>query len=304
VISLSENVKLRFDLPSGQNRPATPDPLQPATGAAADDSGQAAEAESQMRKALGLLGENSRHRQDPMDQPGRGPDRFNGGLHRRRFVQDGDVPVTVLRREPSHEIPANRAAAAVTAPSSSRLQRTEAALAAETAARDRAERALAEAQAATRDLQTKIGHAELAKTEAIDALRREHSTIAGLRAEVEALEGRSREAEVRAQAAEEALNEQQILLSDERQARRALEKNLRAAENAREAADQLIRDLTEQAATVTKTARRRAAVEEPEIVAPVAPAKRGRPAAVVIETETDPEPVKWWLNAKPASKRR
>ncbi len=109
-----------------------------------------------------------------MDPPPRGPDRFNGGLHRRRFVQDGDVPVTVLRREPGHEAPVHRAVATpVAAPSSSRLQRTEAALAAETARREKAERALADLQAVLRDLQTKIGHAELTKTEAMAALKAE-----------------------------------------------------------------------------------------------------------------------------------
>ncbi len=105
MIALSENAKFRFDRSAGQIPHGTAStPVDPST--ALDDTGQAAEAESQMRKALGLLGESSRHRPDPerMEQPViRGPDRFNGGLHRRRFVQDGDIPVTVLRREPGHE---------------------------------------------------------------------------------------------------------------------------------------------------------------------------------------------------------
>jgi hypothetical protein len=260
-----------------------------------------------MRKALGLLGEGSRQRPDAerIDQPGRGPDRFNGGLHRRRFVQDGDVPVTVLRREPGHETPAHRSVAAVAAPSSSRLQRTEAALAAETTARERAERALAEVQATARDLQTKIGHAELAKNEAIATLQREREAIAGLRAEIATLDARVQEAEASAEAAEQAAIEHQAMLTDERQARKNLEKTLRATEAARDAAKQLAQSLSEAAAASTLSEsprtvspKRRRAVEEPTVVAP----RRGRPPAVVVEQE--PEPVKWWLSPKPGSKRR
>jgi len=302
VIELSENIKLHFDVKSSQDQHGT---SGPAESTPVDDTGQAAEAESQMRRALGLLGDNPRPRPDAerMDQPGRGSDRFSGGLHRRRFVQDGDVPVTVLRREPGYEAPGNRAVAPVTAPSNSRLQRTEGALASETAARDRAERTLAEVQAAARDLQTKIGHAELAKNEAIEALRRERETIAGTRAEIDALEARVRQAEDRAEATELAANEHQEALADERQARKVVEKALRAAEAARDAAQQLVRTLSEDESASARTdppARHRAS-DEPDVVA--ATAKRSRPATGV-ETEPEPEPVKWWLNPKPATKRR
>jgi hypothetical protein len=259
-----------------------------------------------MRKALGLLGESPRHRPDAerTDQSGRLPDRFNSnsGLHRRRFVQDGDVPVTVLRREPGYEAPAHRSAAAVAAPSSSRLQRTEAALAAETAARERAERALADVQSSARDLQTKIGHAELAKNEAIDALQREREATVGLRADIEALDLRLQEAEARADAAEKATNEHHNLLAEERQARRTLEKTLTAAEAARDAAEKLVVSLSDDAPTAPRgddrPARRRV-VNEPAVTA----VRRGRPP-LVAAPEAEPEPVKWWLNPKPASKRR
>jgi len=257
-----------------------------------------------MRKALGLLGDSQRHRPDAerTDQSGRAPDRFNGGLHRRRFVQDGDVPVTVLRREPGYEAPAHRSAAAVAAPSSSRLQRTEAALAAETAARERAERALAEVQSSARDLQTKIGHAELAKNEAIEASQREREATAGLRTEMEALDMRLREAGARADAAEKAANEHQSLLAEGRHARRTLEKTLSAAEAARDAAEKLVVSLSDSTPTSSRgddrPARRRV-VNEPA----VAPARRGRPP-LVAATEAEPEPVKWWLNPKPTTKRR
>jgi hypothetical protein len=181
-MELSENLKLRLDQPSGEN---PQDRLGRSVGTASPgDAGPGDEAESQMRRALGLLGESSRNRpdQERMEQPSRGlGDRFNGGLHRRRFVQDGDVPVTVLRRDPGYEQPTHRGTPATAAPTSSRLQRTEAALTTETAARERAERSLAETQTIARDLQTKIGHAELAKTEAVEALRQERESMIQLR---------------------------------------------------------------------------------------------------------------------------
>jgi hypothetical protein len=48
--------------------------------------------------------------------------------------------------------------------------------------------------------------------------------------------------------------------------------------------------------------RRARVVAEPEVVA-IAP-RRGRPPSVVVVPETEPEPVKWWLNTKPAGKKR
>ncbi len=276
----------------------------------ADDTGQVDEAESAMRKALGLLGETPRHRPetDRLDQPARGGDRFNGGLHRRRFVQDGDVPVTVLRHQAGHEAPAHRATTVpVAAPSSSRLQRTEAALAAETAGREKAERALADLQTVLRDLQTKIGHAELAKNEAVEALRREREAMADLRADADSLTSRLEEAEARANDAEQAAREAERLAADERHARKSLERSLHAAEAARDAAQQLVRTLSAETSgpALIETPARRAPVADPELV-PVA-RKRGRPPGPrkIVVPQVEPEPVKWWLAPeKPPGKRR
>jgi hypothetical protein len=257
-----------------------------------------------MRKALGLLGESARHRPDAdrMEQPGRMNDRFSGGLHRRRFVQDGDVPVTVLRRDQGHEVPAHRGVAPVIAPTSSRLQRTEAALAAETAAREKAERSLAETHSIVRDLQTKIGHAELAKTEADDAVHREREVIVQLRAEAATWEERLQEALEQARAAERQAQLYQEQLSEERQARKTTEKALRTAEAARDSAEQLVRTLSEETPAprrAAETPRRANVVVEPEVVAIAG--RRGRQPTVAV---AEPEPVKWWLNTKPAGKRR
>jgi hypothetical protein len=301
-MELSENLKLRLDSPSGDNQQdkgsPTPDSGSPNVSSPGD------EAESQMRKALGLLGESQRHRPDAerSDQPARLGDRFNGGLHRRRFVQDGDIPVTVLRRDQGYEAPAHRGVAAPPIPTSSRLQRTEGALAAETAAREKAERSLAETQSLVRDLQTKIGHAELAKNEAVDALHREREASAQLRAEAETWEERLQEALEQARTAERHAQAYHDQLADERHARKIAEKAQRSAEIARDTAEQLVRTLSEEAPApvpVAEAPRRLRAVVEPEVVA--ATARRSRtPEAPA----TEPEPVKWWLNTKPAGKRR
>ncbi|WP_158925951.1 hypothetical protein [Acidisphaera sp. S103] len=257
-----------------------------------------------MRKALGLLGESQRHRTEPerTDQPVRLGDRFGGGLHRRRFVQDGDIPVTVLRRDQGYEAPAHRGVAAPPAPTSSRLQRTEAALAAETAARDKAERLLAETQSIVRDLQTKIGHAELAKNEAIEALQREREALAELRAEGEAWEERLQEIREEARVAERNANLHHEQLADERHARKIAEKAQRAAEIARDSAEQLVRTLSEEAPAPRQMAepvRRPRTMIEPEVVAIAT--RRGRSPEAV---STEPEPVKWWLNTKSTGKKR
>ena len=293
VMELAENLKMRLDSPVGeaqQDRGNRGSDL-----VSGSDTGSNDEAESQMRKALGLLGEGQRHRPDPerMEQPSRMGDRFNGGLHRRRFVQDGDIPVTVLRRDQGHELPAARGTAPVVPPTNSRLQRTEAALAAETAAREKAERSLAEAQAVARDLQTKIGHAELAKNEAIETLRRERDVLAQLRAEAVSRDEQLRDALEQARAAEHVASAHQEQLLDERNGRRTAEKALRAAEAARDAAELLVRNLSQE----TPAPRR----SRPSGDGLAAPAKSQRSSEV---PAVEPEPVKWWLNAKPASKRR
>jgi hypothetical protein len=298
-MELSENFKLRLDPAAGESQQ---DRLARASDAAtAGDTEPVDEAESQMRKALGLLGEGQRHRpdQERTEQPGRMGDRFNGGLHRRRFVQDGDIPVTVLRREQGHDLPVHRGIAPVVPPTSSRLQRTEAALAAETAAREKAERALAETQTIARDLQTKIGHAELAKNEAIEALRREREVLAQLRAETDARDERLREALEQAREAERFAGEYQDQLVEEREARKAADKALRVADSAREAAEQMVRSLSEEASVPRRTEVSRRRRVEAEVV----PVTSKRPRAAEVPA-VDPEPVKWWLNTKPVNKRR
>jgi hypothetical protein len=221
-----------------------------------------------MRKALGLTDTTLQLKPAPerVDQGHRPADRSAFGSHRRRFVQDGDVPVTVVRRNPAAE------------PDLSRLQRVEAQLAAETAARAQAERALAEAQSQTRDLQTKLGHAELAKTEAQDTVRRYCETITDLRNEAAQQAALRHEAEARALQAEQVMAGLQDDLEKERTARKRAEKALRLAEQARTATERRVREL---------------------LKAP--PVHHGWSAKAAVEPK--PEPVKWWLTPVPTASR-
>ena len=176
----------------------------PEASAAADPM-QAAEA--RMRRALGLEGERMRmERVEPAPRPA---ERFTPGLHKRRFVQDGDVPVTVVhgvlsgrREHPHSEAAAPRPASQVP---TNRLEIAEQALAAETTARERAERALAETQAQLRDLRTKLGHAQLAQQEATEVLRREREAATELRTALQEAETRADNAQAAQLAAEQAL---------------------------------------------------------------------------------------------------
>jgi hypothetical protein len=108
-------------------------------------------AEKQMRHALGLRGDA------PSRSSTSGPQ-----SQRRKYVRDGEVPVTVLRRDQQRdgEHGANQ------------LDAARQAIRSEAAAKERAERLLEEAQATIRDLQTKLGHERLAKDEAREAVRR------------------------------------------------------------------------------------------------------------------------------------
>jgi hypothetical protein len=302
-MELSENLKLRLDSPPSetqQDRLArVSDPASPGGAGPID------EAESQMRKALGLLGDQPRHRPDErMEQSARMGDRFNGGLHRRRFVQDGDIPVTVLRRDQGHEAPVHRGVASPAAPTSSRLQRTEAALAAETAAREKAERSLSETQSIVRDLQTKIGHAELAKNEAIEALQREREATTQLRAEGGACGERLQEALEQARVAERNAHIYQEQLVEERHTHKNVEKALRSAEAARETAERLVRALSEEMPAsprqIVQAPQRARAADDTGVVA-LSAVRRARPSE---GATVEPEPVKWWLNTKPAGKKR
>ncbi len=223
----------------------------------------------------------------------------NGGgqtFHRRRFVQDGEIPVTVVRRD---------AATESQTPQSSRLQRTEAALAAETAARERAERALHDAQAQIAALQTKIGHAELARIEAVEIAKREKDALSQLRESSEGSEEQLQTLREQLEFADQTRREAQAALHDERNARKSAERALRDMTDRAEQAEAMLRQVEETADA--------SPVEGPvaQRLLPVrAAARRGRPPGsksmlkVIASPVSDAEPVKWWLNPTGKSKAR
>jgi hypothetical protein len=244
-------------------------------------------AEARMRRALGLDGEQLRSRppQERGDTPQRTADRFSTQGHKRRFVHDGEVPVTLVhglvsgRREHAD---GNGSRPNTNAQPTNRLEVAEAALAAEIATREKAERSFAEAQAAVHDLRTKLGHADLARQEAVETLRRERETTAGLRASLQ-------EAEEQVTAA--------------RQAHEAAEKAL---------ADLRERQATRSVATVDEPPRpRRGRKPRAEILAaaetvaaPVAPRKGpGRPRKTESKPAREPKPIRWWLAPRAKKKR-
>lgn len=116
-------------------------------------------AEARARRALGLIGQ-ARTTQPPRSVS------FHD-RQKRRFAQDGEVPVVVInsRRDHPADMPAPGALPV------NRLEIVETALKAELEARQRTERSLAEAQATIRNLETKLGHIELAKQEAAATAR-------------------------------------------------------------------------------------------------------------------------------------
>ena len=102
---------------------------------------------------------------------------------RRRFVQDGEVPVTVVNPRPRQGLDALGPPRSAISPHE-RAEAAEAALGAERGAHERTERQLREVQASLLDLQTKQGHAELARGEAEQLLSEARAELVTLREEL------------------------------------------------------------------------------------------------------------------------
>jgi len=107
--------------------------------------------EEQMRRALGL------HNASPtQDRPVPSPASPGASSpHRRRFVRDGEVPVSVIHRDQDDGANTNK------------LEATRQALREQIEARERVEHLLQEAHATIHDLQTKLAHERFARDEAI-----------------------------------------------------------------------------------------------------------------------------------------
>jgi hypothetical protein len=138
------------------------------------ETGDQPQPEARMREALGLRTDGTR----VTASPGHRPDRIidhGGNPRRHRFVQEGEVPVEVM------SLPGR-------GPAAPRHRIDETALAAERLARDQAERAFHDATERLREVQTKLGHAELARDEAIALAAARAEQLEALRQRLSAAE--------------------------------------------------------------------------------------------------------------------
>jgi hypothetical protein len=187
-------------------------------------------------------------------------------------VQDGEVPVALVGRQRPQDADTSPAA-------STSRGAIEAALHQERAARERAERSLQEALATARDLQTKLGHAELAQREASEAAQAACDAADALRAAHQEREARWHED-----------------LAAERAARAVAEAALAEAASAGKPAER-----TRGTASVgAPVAAAQDAAAEPAR-APAKRAPKGTRKAASMPRQREPQPVKWWLNS---AKRR
>jgi hypothetical protein len=251
--------------------------------APAGDAMQAAE--ERMRRALGLGGEQARPRppQERANPVQRSAERFSAPGHKRRFVHDGEVPVTLV-----HGLVPNRrdhpdgngTRGGTNAQPTNRLEVAEAALAAEIATRERIERALAEAQAAVHDLQTKLGHAELARQEAVEVVRRERESAAGLHDSLHKLEAQVTVVQQAREAAEFALAE------------------------LREHPPAPPQEVPEETPRPRRGRRPRTEISAmADAVAAAIKPRKGAGRLRSTEPTPEPKPIRWWLKSRPKKKR-
>jgi hypothetical protein len=221
-----------------------------------DDARLRAE-EAQMRHALGL-DSPAQPLAPPANNdvtPSPAPERLT--LHRppRRFVKDGEVPVTVVRRTPAD------GASGLGPAAMSQLEAARQTIRSQAVATERAERALADAQATIRDLRTKLEHERMARDETLQAISRAEA---------------DRDA---------ALAGQQTLraeLAAERIGREKVEQELQRAIEARHLAEAERHPPTRRG----RPPKVAVASEVPE--PPVVPRKRGRPRKIIAEAAIAP----------------
>lgn len=217
-------------------------------------------------------------------------------LHRppRRFVKDGEVQVTMVRRTHPSE-----AAAGLGPAAHSQLESARQTIRSQAVATERAERALADAQNAIRDVRTKLAHERLAKDEALQALRRVEAerdaaqvTIQAMRIEVatERVGREKLEQELRRVLEARDAKKAQVDGQPKRRGRppkiRPLQVPVPQTDIPQVAGDSIMADGAEPIVVPRKRGRpRKVVVESAEPLAP--PRKRGRPRKVPLAT-TEP----------------
>jgi len=237
-----------------------------------------------MRQALGLTGSRTQ-RERPQAQPsfkGQLQQRGQADGQKRRFVRDGEVPVMMVSGARPPEGSTQRRGGA----QGEAVEAINAQLRAEKGAREKAERALRDANATIQDLRTKLGHIALARDEAIEAARRAEASRAAAVQELEAVQAR---------------------LSDEASARAQAERR----------ADRLDPPTPSPKAKAVKTPAAPASLPSAD-AAPAAPKRRGRPPKAETlaraalpkrpvgrpRKEKEPEPIKWWVPKPGKAKKK
>jgi len=232
--------------------------------------------EARMRWALGRAGSPSaaitehqpEQRKPPLD--GQVPGRSMGERPRKRFVQDGEVPVTLVNRQ------GLRQPDALTTPPVNRVSVAHAALANERMARERAERSLAEALATIHELRTKLGHAELARQEALSAAQTAREAAETLRADC--------------QERDAGLDDE---VAAERAARRVAEAALQQVLDARTRAEPEHR-----AAAPAEPGSKPKRAERANVAgSSTAGSARAIRPSISAPRPREPQPVKWWLKS-------
>ena len=171
--------------------------------------------EAQMRRALGLQDITPSR---PLKPTAAAPPPNGKHSPRRRFVRDGDIPVTVVQRDGHY----------TDGPGASQLEAAREALRLEVAARERAERLLGEAQSAIRNLQTKLAHECLAKDELLR--NTERATIEKIATE-RALEAAREELAIEGKARENAEQQLEVASAGRRRAEKLLRRASPTLEN-------------------------------------------------------------------------
>jgi len=254
--------------------------MPPSTKTPAADVPDIASDEERMRRALGLASDGHGRAGQPRPEQSRSKPSASSPVRsasaprpRHRFVQDGDVPVALVGRSRPQEADVPGAA-----PTSRGA--IEAALHQERAARERAERSLQEALATVRDLQTKLGHAELAQREASETLQAARDAADALRAAHQEREARWHEDVTAARAARAAA---EAALTETASAPKPAERTRRTA------------SVAAPAVAVQGTAVQGTAAEPAK--APAKRAPKGTRKASSTPRQREPQPIKWWLKS-------
>lgn len=190
------------------------------------------DAELRMRRALNLMHEKNADDVAPSEPKPADirPHPFGTTSARRpprRFVKEGEVPTTILRGR-------REAGSGAEQPVTNRLAAAEAAADAERLARERAEQAHREAVETIRRLETRQKHIELARDEALAALKASDALLESLHQALRSHQEQLAAAETAIAASEQSVRAGMAALSREQAARTAAEAALQDALSASE----------------------------------------------------------------------